>query len=694
MPVTPTFPGVYLQEVSSGARPIVGVATAVGAFVDWFARGPVDDAVLCSSYADVARTFGGLHIRSEASYALDQFFRNGGQSTWVVRVADTAVAATVNIKQNPSTAAAASMLDLRAAARRSTRLPTANEASPGAWGNLMRARIDPRIAPARYDLTLWTYTIDATGRQQVEREEVYRNLSSIPADARFVGTVLSTDSGSDLARAVVPAAANRPAPNGTEGGLVANALAIAAGAKQLRVLSDNANSANPGAADPAWITIDLGNDAVTSIEDAAARLQSAVRAAAPTDVTFAGAVVRVVSDPALNANQSLLHVIPGVGADATRRLHFSEAGAGTTANALGLNGAAANVTAYQFGGTALARGQAGGVAGTDGLLPGAPALVGSEGPIPPTGMFALNQADIFNLMCVPRIAKVSAENPRHVVDPVAPLAVGNPGTTFQLAQVTPAVADVTDYCRRRRAMFLLDPPTNVTTLPGLKAYMTANASFRDRNVALHWPRVTINDPLDDFRERSIGNSGTIAGLCSRIDTARGVWKTPAGTEASLRGVTKLDYTMTDAENGQLNPIAINCLRTFDLYGHVNWGGRTLFGEDARADDYKYVAVRRLALYIEETLFRATQWVVFEPNDEPLWAQIRLSVGSFMNDLFRKGAFQGRTKQEAYFVRCDATTTTPLDQARGIVNLSVGFAALKPAEFLIIIITQIPPRLEV
>ena len=695
MPVTPTYPGVYIQEVASGARPIVGVATAVGAFVDWFPRGPVNDAVRCSSWADFVRTFGGLHLRSEASYAIDQFFSNGGQSAEVVRVTDGALAATTSIKANPVVVAANAVLELRAAARRSTRPLTPNEESPGAWGNLMRARIDPSVSPNRYHLTIWTYTLDATGRQVIDREEVYRNLSSDPADARFVGTLLSTDSGSDLARATAPSNV-RPAPNGTVGILAANAPAVVPlnGAKPLRVWAGDANTIDPPAADPAWITIDLGLDPVTSLEDAATRLQGAIRAAAPTDVTFAGAVVRVVSEPAVNPGQSLLHVLPGLGADPTRRLHFSEQAAGTVATVLGLNGAAANVAAYQFGAANQARGQRASALGTDGLLPRAPALIGSEGPIPPTGMFALNQADIFNLMCVPRIAKVSADNPRHVVDPANPLNVGVSGTTFQAGEVTQAVSDVLDYCRRRRSMFILDPPSNVTTVPGIKAWMTANAGFRDPNVTFHWPRVTINDPLDDFRERSIGNSGTIAGLCSRIDTARGVWKAPAGTEASLRRVTRLDYRMTDAENGQLNPIAINALRTFDLYGHVNWGGRTLHGEDVRGSDYKYLPVRRLALFIEETLFRSTQWVVFEPNDEPLWAQVRLSVGSFMNDLFRKGAFQGRTKQEAYFVRCDATTTTPLHQAQGIVNLAVGFAPLRPAEFLLIMISQIPPRLEV
>ncbi len=112
------------------------------------------------------------------------------------------------------------------------------------------------------------------------------------------------------------------------------------------------------------------------------------------------------------------------------------------------------------------------------------------------------------------------------------------------------------------------------------------------------------------------------------------------------------------------------------------------GADILADEYKYVSVRRLALFMEESLYHGTQWVVFEPNDEPLWAQIRLNVGAFMHNLFRQGAFQGTTPREAYFVKCDKETTTQSDINLGIVNIVVGFAPLKPAEFVIIKIQQI------
>jgi len=138
----------------------------------------------------------------------------------------------------------------------------------------------------------------------------------------------------------------------------------------------------------------------------------------------------------------------------------------------------------------------------------------------------------------------------------------------------------------------------------------------------------------------------------------------------------------------LNPLGINCLRTFPVYGTVVWGARTIDGNDQRGSEWKYVPVRRMALFLEESLYRGTQWVVFEPNDEPLWAQIRLNIGAFLQGLFRQGAFQGKSAKEAYFVKCDRETTTQADINLGIVNILVGFAPLKPAEFVVLKIQQI------
>jgi len=214
-----------------------------------------------------------------------------------------------------------------------------------------------------------------------------------------------------------------------------------------------------------------------------------------------------------------------------------------------------------------------------------------------------------------------------------------------------------------------------------------------RNAALYYPLVKKADPLRDNQVDSFVPCGIVAGIMATTDTSRGVWKSPAGIDAAMNGVQGLQVNLSDAENGQLNPLGINCLRSFPLSGRVVWGARTLRGADQLADEYKYVAVRRTALFIEETLFRATKWVVFEPNDEPLWAQIRLNVGAFMHNLFRQGAFQGLTPRDAYRVKCDRETTTQNDINLGIVNILVGFAPLKPAEFVIIKIQQLAGQIE-
>jgi phage tail sheath protein FI len=214
-----------------------------------------------------------------------------------------------------------------------------------------------------------------------------------------------------------------------------------------------------------------------------------------------------------------------------------------------------------------------------------------------------------------------------------------------------------------------------------------------RNAALFFPRIKKADLMRDSQIDIFVPCGAMAGIFARTDSSRGVWKAPAGTDAAIYGIAGLQASLTDAENGQLNPLGINCLRLMTLYGPIVWGARTLRGADSMADEYKYIPVRRTALYIEESLYRGTQWVVFEPNDEPLWAQIRLNVGAFMHNLFRQGAFQGSTPRDAYFVKCDGETTTQTDINLGIVNILVGFAPLKPAEFVIIKIQQMAGEIE-
>jgi hypothetical protein len=242
------------------------------------------------------------------------------------------------------------------------------------------------------------------------------------------------------------------------------------------------------------------------------------------------------------------------------------------------------------------------------------------------------------------------------------------------------------FCEQQRAMFLVDPPSSWNTAAQALVGVT-NVGTHSANAALYFPRIIHPDPLQNNNLATFVPSGAVAGVIARTDAQSGVWKEPAGINATLAGVSQLSSILTDQENGELNPVAINALRTFAPGGPVVWGARTLQGADSAASQWKYIATRRLALFIEVSISRSLQWVVFEPNNESLWAQIRLSVGSFLQTLFRQGAFQGSTPNQAYFVKCDNQTTTAAAQNAGIVNIQVGFAPLKPAEFIVLQIQQ-------
>jgi phage tail sheath protein FI len=240
---------------------------------------------------------------------------------------------------------------------------------------------------------------------------------------------------------------------------------------------------------------------------------------------------------------------------------------------------------------------------------------------------------------------------------------------------------------------LVDPPASWRTAADAKAGISLGVGTTSENAALFFPRLRQPNPERNNQKEDFGPGGAVAGVFARTDAQRGVWKAPAGMGASLIGVFELAVPLTDLEAGELNPLAVNCLRSFPATGKVVWGARTLDGADQIASEWKYIPVRRTALFIEESLYRGTQWVVFEPNDEPLWAQIRLNAGAFMHGLFRKAAFQGITPRDAYFVKCDKETTTQNDINLGVVNIIVGFAPLKPAEFVVIKIQQIAGQIE-
>jgi phage tail sheath protein FI len=320
------------------------------------------------------------------------------------------------------------------------------------------------------------------------------------------------------------------------------------------------------------------------------------------------------------------------------------------------------------------------LAASTALLEGVPLasadFLPANGQLNKKGLYALEQADLFNLLCIP------------------PYRASTDALDVDVNLVSVAAA----YCETRRAMLIVDAPKDWISKDVAKTRFndpaSDNVGTKSRNAALFFPRLKQPNPLHNNQMEIFAACGTVAGIFARTDTQRGVWKAPAGLDASLVGTPALGVLLTDAENGELNPLGINCLRSFPAAGRVVWGARTLRGNDQLADEYKYIPVRRTALFIEESLYRGLQWAVFEPNDEPLWGQIRLNAGSFMQNLFRQGAFEGSSAKDAYFVKCDKDTTTQNDINLGIVNVVVGFAPLKPAEFVVIKIQQMAGQLAV
>src|SRR6185437_15885313 len=501
MPVTPTYPGVYIEELPSGVHTITGVATSIAAFIGWAPKGPTTRAQLVLSWADFTNQFGGLDSRSLLGYAVNQFFANGGTQAYIVRLVD--------ITDTPKAALAGASLGPLAV----------NALNMGGWGNNYSIAIkNPSPVTDRFRLQV-LYTPPGTPTPPPVLVESFENLTTVSPDPLGRNVVDVVNNGSNYINVTVP--------SGTT-----------------TLPTDTGTSPVPLAG---------GND---------------------------GVPLNPSTDP-------------------------------TTGNAF--DTAVTNATTL------------------------------------------LDHIDLFNLLCVPGEC------------------------------VTSTLSTLESYCEKRRAFLVADSGPLITDYTKL---MTGpGISGAGGNAAFYFPWVQAPDQLNGNVPRNYPPCGFVAGLYAATDASRGVWKAPAGTSVALVGATGVAVPLNDLQNGQLNPVGVNCIRNFSAFGTVIWGARTTQGNDEIGSQWKYVPIRRLALFLEESLYRGTQWVVFEPNDEPLWAQIRLNVGAFMQTLFRQGAFQGASPQQAYFVKCDGETTTSTDQNNGIVNILVGLAPLKPAEFVIIQIQQ-------
>jgi hypothetical protein len=647
-----TYPGVYVEEVPGGSRPIAGVATSVAAFIGRARKGPTDRAVPVSSYAEFLDEFGPLWESSRLGFAVRDFYANGGRHAVVCRLyvapaEDDPGVATISVGE-----------------------VTVVAASPGAWGNGLRVTVDHAgIEPGGELFNLTVAEVDG-------RSERFAGLSLYEDRVRNVGDVLARESR--LARwagtLLDPPAPGEPRTGPADGSDAAGAKEADARAARAAVATAVGEAARTAAAEAA--AEEARQQADERVAGATTADQQAAQALADADAEVAAAQAL---DQSVPENQEKLAKAQEKQAIATTKR--TEAAAALAAAQQAAQDAATAATTAA--GTADAATQAADTAKQAATQAEADATAASDfggddgGDADPATLSAqagplLAKADIFNLLCIPPYKADGSD-------------------------VEPAVFDwAASVCAARRALLLVDPPSSWTTVGAAVDGFRAEADQlggRSPNAAVYFPRLQQPNPLRDDGMESFVPCGAVAGVMARIDATRGVWKAPAGLEAGLRGVRGLTVPLDDDGNGRLNPLGVNCLRGMGAAGRVVWGARTLAGADSLASEWKYVPVRRLALFIEESLFRGTRWVVFEPNDEPLWAQIRLSVGSFMHQLFRQRAFQGQSPRDAYFVKCDAETTTQADRDRGVVNISVGFAPLKPAEFVVVRLQQLAGQSE-
>lgn len=508
--------------------------------------------------------------------------------------------------------------------------------SRGAWANgvgtgASRSGIFVEVVPAtvnpsdRFTLVIREWA-PGIGAATLVSQENWSELSMSPGNPRYVSTVLA---GSALVTAAVSGTETAATAGRSSGSVDLSAGIAGLAGRTLRI------SVDQGAPVDHVLFPDADVTDVHDTDDLVALINAAGSAFPVVASKDSGKLV--LTSTTTGPDSAVVVGLSGTG-DASSLL-----GLGVAADGKEISGSAADRPAAAAP-APLADGDDGADVGPDSIV----------SPASDQGMNALDALNFprFNLLCLPGV------------------------TTAHVDEVSTALA----YCADQKAFLLVDPDPGVTkenavAKAGLFAPLGAHG-------ALYWPRLITPD------SSSVGlpPCGAVAGVMARTDGSRGIWKAPAGLTAGLAGAIGVAYQTSDPVSGALNPFGINVLRSFPGAGLVVWGARTLAG-----DPFKYVPIRRLTDYIEASLYLGTQFAVFEPNDPVLWGQLRLAVTGFMRGLFRQGAFQqseARAESDSFFVICDSSVNPQTEIDSGRVNVVVGFAPLKPAEFVIVTITHI------
>ena len=756
-------PGVYVEEVSGGARPIEGVGTSTAAFIGEAARGIPDRAHFVTSFGEFQKLLGG-HRPGESGYlahAVDAFFEAGGRRAYVVRV----------LPDDANQGVGEKTVDTQAGLTTDPPAISFKAAGKGVWSKALRINIsDSDNFEAAFNVEIvWTENGASTTverffdlRMDPESEDYFASI--INEQSKYVTVVdefakaLDNDmTGYD------DIAAELPQLETDEKG-VSDTFTVYDGVTLQFSWQDAASSSTNA---PIEVTLSAATAGATAAADGSFGItKSQLKTQIQAVDTGSPAMFRLGSaagsgslsiEPNIATLGRLVIAAPGGANHDLANVTLTATIAGEDTDIVVNNGAispsalAALLDAALDDDEVILESDDSITINTRPSASGtAPALALSTNPdgktltVTPTAGEAGAVVETLDAITISVVEKPSRYFPKSLnnlelpakkqgyeennpanpkAKPVETTALrivgGSDGTgTPGSDEYSGDGADMTGlhaldrsevnivaipgkndaafinlgiaYCDGRGdCFFLADGPGDIDE--DLSVGPTDAKSFieglptRSKNAAMFYPWIEIPDPVGAGRNptRFVPPSGHMAGIFARTDITRGVWKAPAGLEAIVTGALGLQYELIDAEQDVLNPISMNCLRQFSGSGIVSWGSRTLSTDP----EWRYVPVRRTALFLKESLRRGLQWAVFEPNDAELWDRIRISIRSFMLGLFQQGAFQGQTPEEAFSVQCDRSTNPQELVDQGIVTARVAFAPLKPAEFVVIEISQ-------
>lgn len=655
-------PGVYVEEIEAGPKPIEGVSTSTTGMVGMTARGPADGLPkLVTSFAEYRRRFGGylddaaLDGYQYLPYAVRGFFENGGKRVYIKRVLDTGTADTAGTAAaaSPPVGGIVTRLAQNATATATTiRLISLRGIENASTIDLSQTKngttTTESVTVASYTPGTKTVTLTAALANDFEAKYTSVTITSIAdpgtpleleaADPGAWGNginvqVFHTSAASAAVQAIVTnVVANDTVQLSTGSGFYAGAIVeFDLGQSKVYAQVTAVNGHSITVATPFGATTDLDPDAGTATTMARTCEFRLVISYDGVTEDYDGLSLNDTTSryyqTVINNVSTLVRVPSTVVADTTTEDPFTQPSAAdglTLALAGGLDGSAPSDADY---------------VGVD------------NGPGQRTGIAALADIDEVSLVAAP----------------------GMVSQTIQNALIA--------HCELLLDRFaVLDP--DYASNNALENIQDQRNLYDTKYAALYFPNIKAFDPLTGG-EIVLPPSGHVLGLYAKTDIERGVHKAPANVVVG--SITGLDLTINKGEQDILNPRNINVIRDFRASGrgYRVWGARCLTSDS----QWKYVPVRRLFIFVEESLDEGLQWVVFEPNAEPLWARVRQSISNFLVRVWRDGALMGATPEEAYFVRCDRTTMTQDDIDNGRLIILVGIAPVKPAEFVIVRIQQ-------